>query len=94
MENIKNFFKKLFSKTKKLEIETSTENNQLIKNNYMRDSLRIDTKRLELIQLQEKFEEDDLDLCTLPKTQLQELILLYEDQISNLNNKIKAQSTL
>lgn len=88
MGKFKDFIKKLFSRNKILKIEQKTGNNQIKEKNNIRDSLRIDDKRLELINLQEKFENDELDLYNMPKQQLQDLILLYEEQVNDLNRKL------
>lgn len=88
MGKFKDFIKKLFSKNKILKIEQKTGNKQIKEKNNIRDSLRIDDKRLELINLQEKFENDELDLYNMPKQQLQALILLYEEQVNDLNRKL------
>lgn len=88
MRKFKDFIKKLFSRNKILKIEQKTGNNQIKEKNNIRDSLRIDDKRLELINLQEKFENDELDLYNMPKQQLQALILLYEEQVNDLNRKL------
>lgn len=88
MGKFKDFIKKLFSRNKILKIEQKTGNKQIKEKNNIRDSLRIDDKRLELINLQEKFENDELDLYNMPKQQLQALILLYEEQVNDLNRKL------
>ena len=88
MGKFKDFIKKLFSRNKILKIEEKTGNKQIKEKNNIRDSLRIDDKRLELINLQEKFEKDELHLYNMPKQQLQALILLYEEQVNDLNRKL------
>ena len=88
MRKFKDFIKKLFSRNKILKIEQKTGNKQIKEKNNIRYSLRIDDKRLELINLQEKFENDELDLYNMPKQQLQALILLYEEQVNDLNRKL------
>lgn len=88
MEKIKNFFKKLFNRNKTLKIEKRYETNRDKNENNIRDIIRVERGRLELFELQEKFEKNELDLYNLSKKQLQELTKLYEEQVKELNYKL------
>lgn len=91
MEKIKNFFRKLFSRNKQLKLEPKSEDIHVeAKDNKdnIKESLRIDKRRLELIELQRKFEKNELDLYSLTKKQIQDLTALYEEQVKELNYKL------
>lgn len=89
MEKFKNFFRKIFSKNNPLKIEseykTTTSDNE---RKNLKENLRIEEKRLNLIELQRKFEKNELDIYSLSKKQLKELTSLYEQQIKELNYKL------
>lgn len=88
MEKIKNFFKKLFYRNKTLKIEQRYETNRDKNEKCIRDDIRVERVRLELFELQEKFEKNELDLYNLSNKQLQELTKLYEEQVKELNYKL------
>ena len=88
MEKIKDFFRKLFFRNKQLKIESKNENINVESKNNMKESLRIDKRRLKLIELQKKFEKNELDLYSLTKKQIQDLTALYEEQVKELNYKL------
>lgn len=88
MEKIKNFFKKLFYRNKTLKIEQRYETNRDKNEKNIRDDIRVERVRVELFELQEKFEKNELDLYNLSKKQLQELTKLYEEQVKELNYKL------
>ena len=86
MGRIKEFFKRLFGKNKKLAIAEETAPKKEINKNLKEKIRIIDNSKL--LKLQEDYENGKIDEMSMSTKQMKELIELYEKQIQELNYQI------
>lgn len=86
-----NFIKGIFGKKAKQEISSNIETveKKEIKSNFF-DEIRIDEeKNKELLDLQSKYENNEIDLCVMSDEEIYELNSLYKRQVSDLKKKLE-----
>ncbi len=89
-EKIKNFFRNLFHKQKDNEVK---ENN-IIKKEMTTNLFDNYTDKLEIIKLQEDYENGEIAEEDINEEDKQKLLELYQEQIKTLNNNIKEYEDL
>lgn len=90
-----NFIKKIFGKKVEQELSTQakTPENKNVKSNFF-DEIRINKEEdKELIELQNKYENNELDLAVLSDEEIDELNSLYKRQVSDLKKKLDDKKT-
>lgn len=100
---IKNFFRRLFVKTEKLESYNTVQNdidnsvnNEEKKNNFMEEIRNIETEETKLLNLQNQYHSGVIKEEDLTQEQAKSLCALYDKQIESLrkSNKIRKQKLL
>ena len=85
-----NFIRGMFWKKIEQEVPAqleTTENNE-IKSNFF-DEIRVDREEnTKLIDLQRKYENNEIDLAMLSDEEIEELDLLYKRQVADLKEKL------
>ena len=90
-----NFIRGMFWKKIEQEVPAqleTTENNE-IKSNFF-DEIRVDREEnTKLIDLQRKYENNEIDLAMLSDEEIEELDLLYKRQVADLKEKLDDRKT-
>lgn len=90
-----NFIKGIFGKKVEQEIPASVETIEKkdVKSNFF-DEIRINKEEnKELLDLQSKYENNEIDLCVMSNEEIHELNSLYKRQVSDLKEKLDGQKT-
>ena len=100
---IKNFFRRLFNKTEKLESYNTVQNNidnsvnnEEKKNNFMQEIRNIETEETKLLKLQNQYHSGEIKEENLTLEQAKSLCALYDKQIAQLkkSNKVRKKKLL
>lgn len=86
IENIKKFFKKLFNMNYQEKLPEANTEKDCEKTN-IRDEIKIEDN-IELLKIQNNYENGKISEKNFSKTQIIKLINLYEKQINELNYRI------
>jgi len=90
-----NFIKGIFGKKVEQEIPAPVETieNKDVKSNFF-DEIRINKEEdKELLDLQSKYENNEIDLCVMSNEEIHELNSLYKRQVSDLKKKLDDKKT-
>lgn len=90
-----NFIKGIFGKKVEQEIPAPVETIEKkdVKSNFF-DEIRINKEEnKELLDLQSKYENNEIDLCVMSNEEIHELNLLYKRQVSDLKKKLDDKKT-
>lgn len=90
-----NFIKGIFGKKVEQEIPAPVETIEKkdVKSNFF-DEIRINKEEdKELLDLQSKYENNEIDLCVMSNEEIHELNSLYKRQVSDLKKKLDDKKT-
>ena len=90
-----NFIKGIFGKKVEQEITAPVETIEKkdVKSNFF-DEIRINKEEdKELLDLQSKYENNEIDLCVMSNEEIHELNSLYKRQVSDLKKKLDDKKT-
>ena len=90
-----NFIKGIFAKKVKQEIPTKIETieNKDVKSNFLNNIRIYKEENKELLELQSKYENKEIDLAVMSDEEVHELNLLYKRQISDLKKNLEDKKT-
>lgn len=90
-----NFIKGIFGQKAEHDIPTPVETIEKkdVKSNFF-DEIRINKEEnKELLELQSKYENNEIDLCVMSNEEIHELDSLYKRQVSDLKKKLDDKKT-